>query len=327
MIHRNGRFIFECEYDDMGMFSEGLVYVAKDDNYQYLDEMGRNRFTSSFEDAYDFHDGRALVQVSGLQAYIDVYGTYIVPPAYESISSFGDSLFLFEDDGYMGIMNRMAKTVLEAEFDYIGSLSNGVAVASRDDEVLYIDESGSIVAKEFEVFPNFQTKGEFKDGAAIAVKDEEYGRINPAGKTITEFEYENLGAGSSAIPYQLEGKWGIMSLTNKKIVSKRYQSLDLVSETYAVAQLNDTIGVITLDGGVDVPFLFDRVKYISDQVFVVEDFEGKQGIYRNGNVIADVEYDEIGSFNDDFLFLNKAGKLLYYSISENKLIEYKEESE
>ena len=66
------KYLTEAVYDEIGTYSEGLVWVKKGDTYQYLDESGKvvidlskKKYTSN-KDAYiisvgDFHEGLALV--------------------------------------------------------------------------------------------------------------------------------------------------------------------------------------------------------------------------------------------------------------------------
>ena len=81
------KYLTEAVYDEIGTYSEGLVWVKKGDTYQYLDESGKvvidlskKKYTSN-KDAYiisvgDFHEGLALVTEEEVIYYDDFSALY-----------------------------------------------------------------------------------------------------------------------------------------------------------------------------------------------------------------------------------------------------------
>ncbi|MCH2224153.1 MAG: WG repeat-containing protein [Crocinitomicaceae bacterium] len=326
MVHRNGRFLFDVEFNDLGIFSEGLVYGQLEEKYGYYDETGRLRIPASFDDAFDFSGGIAKVEVAGLQALIDIYGTYVVPPVYERLDVFSDSLYIFEENGKKGLTNYLGKAIVEAEYDEIGKLSNGLAVASLDGEIVYIDDHGEVAFRiGLQTFPNYLLKGEFVDGTAIAFQDEVYGRINTSGEIITEFDYDNLGLGTSVIPFEQEELWGVMSLSNKILISPEYYSLEIIDDRYILAENDSAVGVLDLDGNTILPFVFEGVTHLSGNFFAVRNEKGV-GLYRNGEVRSELNYDEVSVFQEDFILLSKSGVISYFDLIKDEMIIVKSES-
>lgn len=326
MIHRNGHFVFLPKFEDLGVFTEGLVYANESGKYGYFDQSGRLRVPMEFEDAYDFNNGRAKVVKDGLQAYIDQYGAFVVPPVYEEIDEFNDSLFLYNDQGMMGLMNRFGKPVLEAQFKHIGKLNDGLALASREGQVFYINEQGEVAFEnELETFPNYQERSEFKDGAAIAYKNEKYGRLNTHGKIITDFDYEDLFPGENVIAYKRKGRWGVMNLSNRTLISAKYDFINVVNDSTFIVETEAGIGVVGLNGRPIIPLGYSMISHLTQDIFVsrTNNLAGPLGLHRYGKIQVPHEYDRIGIFNEDFLILSKGSYVSYYDLKRDELINAK----
>jgi len=324
MIDRNGRFIFDCIYDDLGTFSEGMVYAQFGDKYGYYNEQGELKVPHEFDDAYDFNAGVAKVEQGNKQGYIDCFGKYVVPLSYSKIDVFYDTLYTFMQDGLYGIMNHRCQIFVEPIYTEIGTVNNGLAIAATQDRLVYLDTLGQLaIDNNYGVFPNYLLKGEFSKEVAIAYKDGKYGRISTRDDIVTNFELENIGQGIDYYPAQKEGEWGLFSAQNKVLISPMYQSLQLVGKKYLIAVQNDTTGVLDNNGNIVVPFSFNEIQAIGSELFMVQQ-NGKFGVYRGEKLIIPFKFDQIGIFDKDFLFLNKGGELLYYSLDNGWIIEMKD---
>lgn len=324
MIDRNGRFFFNCIYDDLGIFSDSLVYASKKDIYGYYNFDGQEVIPHNYNDAYDFHNGVAKVEKGGKHAYINTKGNYIVPPVYSEVKPFYDTLYIFYDDGFYGVMNHRAQIFVEPIYSAISSVHNGLAVASIQNRVVYLDTLGTMVIDNgYQPYPNFLLKGAFMDGIAIASKKDKYGRINIKDEVVTEFEFENIGSGTDLFPAQKGGKWGVFNSDGEIQIEPSYASIVLADNGCFIASRNDTAGVINPNGEIVVPFSFNEIESVANDLFLVTQNK-KVGIYINEKLVIPVQYDQIGVFDEDFLFLSKGGELLYYNISSGTLVELTE---
>lgn len=324
MIDRNGQFVFEPMYEDLGLLSEGLSYAMVAERYGYYDVSGEMAIPHLFDDAYDFKDGVAKVEIGGNQGYIDTTGSFTIPAAHESIEWYQDTLLVFSDEGLYGIMNPQAQIYVEPKFTWINPLREGLAVAEIDDRIVYVDSIGTIVIDNgFEIYPNYQLKGEFRDGTAIVKKKGEYGRIDLDGKMVIDPEFENLGLGKEVYPVQKDEKWGLFNNQGKTVVSLQYDGIFSAPNGAFVVNSNDTLGVIDALGNNLVPTSFEAVEPIKDDLFLVRSNE-LVGVYRNEELIVPVRYSQVGIFSEEYLFLNKDGALSYYDLVNSKLVEVKE---
>lgn len=69
--------ILPLEYDEVGSFSDGLVYVKKDGKYGYSDTAGNIVIPLEYDNAQDFSHGVAKVEKDGDKFYIDSAGQIV----------------------------------------------------------------------------------------------------------------------------------------------------------------------------------------------------------------------------------------------------------
>src|SRR5690242_14305812 len=60
-VDNSGKIIVPLEYDDAGIFSEGLAWVKKDDKYGYVDKTGKLVIPLKYDEASNFGLGCAAV--------------------------------------------------------------------------------------------------------------------------------------------------------------------------------------------------------------------------------------------------------------------------
>jgi len=324
MIDRVGNFVFECMFDDLGILSEGLSYGLVADRYGYYNLKGEMVIPHEFDDAYDFKNGEAKVEKDGMLGIINAKGQFIVPAVHEAFQAYHDTMFVFSDDGLYGLMNLNSQIFVAPVYSSINPMNEGFAVAVVDDRLVYLDSAGTVVIDNgFSTFPNYQSKAEFEDGIAIVYKNGKYGRINLNGKFINEPKFENIGGGTSFFSVAKDGLWGVCNAAGKTVVLPEYDALYATPNGKFIANLDDTLGVISPTGSIIVPIEFTEVEFISGDLYLVKQ-GAKSGVYKNEELIVPVRYEQIGMFSEDFLFLNSNGNLNYYDLKRQQMVEVKE---
>lgn len=321
MIDRNNKLLLPFEYEDIGEMTEQKAYVSKGEYYGYVDVNGQLIIPEKFEEAFNFNDRLALVQVDELYGMIAPSGQFVIQAKYEDLTMLTDSLFLCSIDGRKGLLTKNGTLVIEPKYDQIGEFQDGLALVSHGDTVEYINIHGEIVlSKGYKTYPNFLLKGTFNQGAAIVVnKKGKYGRINTYGNVITEFQYDNLGFSSKFIPFQKEDLWGLMSTTNKTLISPLYESVDIASDEFIICRAEDGVGVLDPNGGVIIDFAYDEIEYLGNQIFLVE-IGGEYGMYVGGQKVTEVAFDKISLFNQDFVLLVKGNMFSYFDVKKKEMI-------
>lgn len=328
MIDRNNRLLLPFSYEEIGEMSEGLVYVSKGDLYGYADLNGNLVIPEKFTEAFDFNDGAAKVQSGEKYGMINRDGQFVIRPEFEDLTPITDSLMLCEINGRSGLLTRNGTVVIEPIYEQMGAFSDGLALVSHGDTVEYINYAGEVkISKGYKTYPNFLMKGEFRQGAAIVInKKGKYGKINTYGNIVTELQYDNLGIGSKFVPFEKEEMWGLMSASNKVLISPKYESIDMADDQYVIARLGDSLGLLDPNGATLIPIDFDEVEFLKAGLFVVGE-EGKYGLYKVNERLCESVFDSVSLFNDDFVLLVKGKDYTYYDIGRGVMITTRQEDE
>ncbi len=325
VIDRNGRTVMDLVFDDIGDLIGGRRFAQFDELYGYYDENGFNIIQHGFTDAYDFENGMAKVLFQEKPAYIDLNGTYIIQPYFDDIKPFNDSLFVYEENGLFGLTDKTCKKITEPQYNYIGVSINGLAVASHEDRVVYINGEGKIVIdKSFEVFPNYIQQGTFKDSIAVVYQEGKYGRIQPDGMLLNKFKYDNIGNGKGVFTGMKEEFWGLFGKNDKTILSAEYDELFFVNDELLIARRNDTTGMILKTGKAVIPFLFADIEKLTDSLYLVKQ-NGLSGVYKRGEMLFPVEYDEVTFFSRDVIRLINDRGLVYLSIIDGRVLKIEQD--
>ncbi|MDC3252665.1 WG repeat-containing protein [Crocinitomicaceae bacterium] len=321
VIDRNGNYRFDCIYDDFGVFSEGLTYASIDGKYGYYNKEGVEVIPHVFDDAYDFQNEMAKVEINGAQTFIRKSGVSIFPPIYEEVERYFDTLFVVKKDGRFGFVNDRGQQVVDLVYESVGALNDDLAIAALDGRIVYLNKQGTIaVDYGYKIYPNFIKKGEFIDGIAVVLKNGKYGRVNLKNELVTAFEFDNIDIGETVIPAQKGEFWGLYNTEGELISAADYLSLERLKNGAFIASKSQGLGVINQQGESMIPFSYNDIEFIGDSLYLVET-GGMYGVYLNDEIVVSANYNQIGRFNKEFLFLRQEGSLTYYNIREGKFVQ------
>lgn len=178
----------EPKFEYAGKFSYGVAWVREEDRIKLINTNGEEiHINGTVQAGGDFVDGLAIVTIEavdgldGCQICPEKSCEYLINTDGDIIigHSLGTELYhknileeepiLVKDynkgyDGLYGYMNKKGEWVIEPEYEYAKSFSNGFAGVRIDGKWGYIDEDGYII-----VDPYFDSANEFnKEGFATA---------------------------------------------------------------------------------------------------------------------------------------------------------------
>ena len=200
-INRGGVIVFVTPFDYSFSSSDGAVCGTKNGLYGYCDTTGGIIIHPQFDMAYDFCEGFAAVKFGGKWGYISTGGEYLVRPTYTHASDFKNgyavcglssgygiidsqgnrtSAFNFDHIGKcddagrfpaksgskVGYINARGKWLMELDYDFCYTFSEGVARVYKDNLWGYINENGEEL-----VSPKFADCGDYKNGRAFYSSD------------------------------------------------------------------------------------------------------------------------------------------------------------
>lgn len=324
LIRRDGELIFQEKWEDIGTPSEETVWAEDSTGkVMYFDLIANPLWDTSFLVANDFNNGIAKITTENGVNFIRQNGNFLLPKFYENVERWNDTVFMAKQNGLWGLVSSQGNVVLPFDYELIGQLKKGKAIALFVDGLVYVNKKGEIILDDdFEDFPNSISKGSFKNGYAIVVKNEKYGRIDELGKIVTQLKYDNLAFGENAILFEEKSLWGIMDFSNKVILPAQFEAVEIVGNNYFIVSKNGFLGVVNAQGNEIIPLEFNRIKSLGGHFFAVS----KQGDWAVSShaLKTEIKYKKCEVFNEDLILLvDNNGKIAYFDKSSNKLIEHK----
>lgn len=174
-----GEVAIPFEYDDLGAYSEGLIWAEKDRKCGYLDINNNVVLKFEYAKAYDFSEGLAAVEKNTgnyvntnmgrvperKTGFIDKYGKTVIPFMFNM--QIGNSVMFKEGLAPIGISDNN-----------IFGLKKG-----------YINKEGLFVVK-----PIYDEVEPFENGVAKVVLNKKSGFVNKIGELIIPCQYNEYGS-------------------------------------------------------------------------------------------------------------------------------------
>ena len=166
------------------------------------------------------------------------------------------TMFLYETDEGYTYVDKDFKPLMNKTFKWAGRFFEGLAVASENGYVGYINTKG-----KFTIKPEFEYALPFHHGIAKVWKDGKPYIIDKKGKILFEHNYLFIKYAVKdsfepifIVTTQYHRKKGIIDKRGKIIADTIYNDIRQFSEGLAVAQKDGNWGVINLQGEIIVPF-------------------------------------------------------------------------
>lgn len=202
-------------YEYAGKFKNGVAWVREEEagENKLINKIGEEIYINgSVQGATEFVDGVSIANIKEDECQIctEESCAYLINTDGDILvgHSLGTELYhkniveeepiLVKDyysgyDGLYGYMNKKGQWLIEPEYEYANSFSNGFAGVCMDDKWGYIDEEGYVIVDPyFDIVHNFN-----KDGFATAIlgrdkyQVDESGRITYIGTVNDSFTIKN----------------------------------------------------------------------------------------------------------------------------------------
>ena len=152
LINQWGEPLLEADCEDVGEFSEGLLFVRQEGRIGFLDQTGALAISLPEEVAAhgDFHEGAAYIRLeSGRSYFIDRTGAILFEcpqgwQLYPPNHFFSNGLIPMRDteSGFYGYLDQRGDWVIPPQFDLAGSFEYGYAWVQRGGHFGVIDQAG-----------------------------------------------------------------------------------------------------------------------------------------------------------------------------------------
>ncbi len=215
-------------YDDIGLLSESVIPVKKNDEYYYIDENGYRKLVPDTPAEYlgTFNYGFAPAKFDGIYGYVDKK----------------------MDQNHM-------------EYTYAGVFSNGIAPVQQSGKWAVIDSDfknltgfvfDEIVMNEYDVCSDY--------GVFFAKIGNTYALYDKTGKELAGgFEDVHMFASEEPAAVKQGGKWGYISLTGEMVISPKYEEARSFCLGYGPFMENGKWGCIDKAENVLIEPTFDEM--------------------------------------------------------------------
>ena len=203
--------------------------------------------------------------------------------------------------------------------------------AFKDNKWGVIDETGSVIIdpsySEMIIVPNSKndvflctydvdyTTGTYKTKALNSKNEEIFKDYDKIEAIQNKDEKDNLWYEDDVLKVEKNGKYGIIDLSGKELLSCEYDQISALSGIKnALKILKDgKYGIVDDEGKVILKTEYADITNLgkdNKSGYIVKNTEGKYGIVDfSGNIILDMKYDEIAKvYGNDYYVVKKSGK-------------------
>jgi len=299
-------------YKGVGLFSEGLCQVEKNNLQGYINNKGTLVIPMKFQTTHPFNEGLATVKDNNLWGVIDKSGKYVLQPVYDNVSDkFKDGFLYVEQKGRRFFIDRKGKEFkLPPHMKMLSEFSDGLApvevtiykndtsfsrlthslFADSIKVAAFVDKSGKIRLGPFESRHDIQTG--FQDGFCVIQSPlAQYYLLSKNGKKSNHYQGIRPFSGGHAIvqnsTYSTSYYYVIDSSYQVRIINGAYYS-DAGSFSEGLAPVKD--------------YYTSRIGYINT----------------SGELVISYRYTETGGFNNGIATVKYMDKLGYIDTKGNE---------
>ncbi len=125
--------------------------IKHNGKYGFIDKVGNEVIPCQFENAGVFREGLARVKIDGKWGFIDRNDQMVIKSDYLLLDDFHEGMAVTTvNKGYYshGYICKTGREIVPPQFDFAGSFENGLAlVRFFDDHEGYLDETGRLVVE------------------------------------------------------------------------------------------------------------------------------------------------------------------------------------
>ena len=300
-INSGGTLVVPYVYDEIGIWSEGLIFVKRERWVGFLNEVGDevvNLQGYMWKQTPIFQDGLCVLIKSTLAANykfgcIDKTKQTIIPFIYDSCRYLGHRLWLVQKVNYKGLFtyNRELANLSQYEVSDDAYRSRLLGIAKEGKYgLLYwgcIDTMGRIVVPL--VYESICIQESYP--VVIAKRQDKFCCVSSAGQELTNPIYDEIRMFNNGVSFVSQnGKWGVIDTNGHVVVSPQYIDVkDFVDFRACVKDGAGKWGIIDTQGRSIVACKYKNM-----------------GVYNEG--LCPVQ--ENGFFNSNWGFVDLNGKLV-----------------
>lgn len=300
-INKKGNYVINPQFSDATWFNNGLALVANEEGeYGFIDKKGNYKIPAQYSQATIFNEGLAfVVKEGGYPTCIDRNGNVEFEfTMAEGVGCFQEGLAPFytlnnDNEAQWGFVDKKGNVVINPQFAYVHSFSNGLAAVANDKEKWgFINQEGTYV-----INPQFDNVGNFyKAGIAPFKSGDKWGYIDKKGKYVINPQFEAVSDfyENTAMVMQND-KCGFINTKGNFVINPQFEnsSVFIYGEGLAAVAMDDKVGFIDEKGRYVINPQFDMAYEFCDGFAIVGSDEKYGLINKKGNYIVNPQFENI----------------------------------
>ncbi len=188
-ITKTGKIIVasDSRFQDSKGMSEEFVAVQIDDKWGFVDINGKLRVSNQYQNIGLYHEGLAPVKLLQRWGYIDKLERLIVQPLYDTVYNFHNGYCEVVKKGKYGLINSKGEQVVDCEYDAMTQINTGGYLITRDNKIGLIGRTGRLM-----ILPRFDAVTDLNNGFVIASRAGKFGLFSNDGVSIIPMIYDAL---------------------------------------------------------------------------------------------------------------------------------------
>ena len=238
LLYLNGQVFLDAVYQEIDVFSCGIIMVVQDDMTVYINTKGEKIFQCSI--GMRFNNNVAIVDEEGITKIINT-----------------DGCVLYTSDGSKAFWGEFADGLCPA-------------IDLETGKYGYIGVDGC-----WAINPNYDRADDFVDGLAPVRIGDKYGAINLSGELLVDCIYDSVFIGEQGIiSAGINNRFGIVNTTCGTVSEFKWDEIGSFQNNRCRVKKDGCWGFVDQNGLLIVRCLYDRVENFRNDISIVTDRSG-----------------------------------------------------
>jgi hypothetical protein len=311
VINNEHKIVVPMLYKSIFNSGEKGVFIVKDgaDNTGLFSAITQKVITEPiYFEIESFHEGLAVVK-KRKQDYgfawgaVDINGTIIIPVEYDYLGSLNEGLMNFQKDKKSGFIDKTNKIIIPAMYDNFSGFGDGLAAVKilETGKYGYIDKTNALV-----IPADYEDANPFYGGYTSVAKKKGYTTNRPGQKAVT-----------------VPGQWVVINKQGKQIQER---SFDKVSSLNAgglfIIESDGKKGTMNTQGMPILPMEYTDVTIDKNGYTVYRTPDKKYGMMNNvGSIIVAPNYDYVSPTTANRFYVIQNGKYTVGDVNNNVFVQ------
>lgn len=272
------KFFFNCEYQDVGIFSGGRCPVMVGDKWGYVDTTGNSCVAVKFSKVGAFSGELSpVIDNEGKAYFIDPNGNKkFVVLNVENVTELGlieNGIYSLFNGTTWGFYNQEYKHLF-GEYQAVSAIGNGVAAVKKDGKWSLVNREGKdLTGKTYHDVVMDEKLVVFRNERLFVSDGSGYQMIDSTGKVVGDTKYQavHIFNDTTYAAVMFNGKWGFIDSTGKMVIEPQYEDARSFANGYAAVRKDGKWGFINTEGKMVIEPQFENAKDFNDRgcVFVI----------------------------------------------------------